>query len=605
MAKKSPEYHYHFAAAGLAAAMFFGLSELAGYWGGGLTPNPLWLATASTTALAAILPPKLRPVTVVGGAIGCIAAGLLLFDDSLRSLATPCLGNSAETIVAVFLLPRALTDQLSLDRTRRAIAWVGTSIVAAFLGATIATLDTSSQVIGERVESLLRWTLGDVIGLLLLPPLFVAFRSPWVTPRYRLWWLEAGVSGVVLVVLLLVAFNTNDPLPYVLVPVVMWIGIRFGPRLSAPIALLMALGSTYLTSQGRGPFAAIESDADAVVQVQALNLALALSSLVASAHAVRAWTDQQRLRATLESVPDVIVTLTDDGYREGSWGPPGLQTVVADLLQAERRETDDPLVETRSNRSSGHLLEHDSGVVLEHRTASVDDRLSLHLFRDVTAERRLIDSERDLEYRVDRARLALRQGLARDLHDGPLQHLVAAQLLIETTGRADSPDPELLRKAEHALDESTRQLRHSLDELARVHHDTDLIDSLASFGSDVVQAAGARFEINDHTERLRIEPDIRDALVLIGREAVLNAAVHSRASEVRIDLRHEAGNLELTITDDGVGVADSTGSDRLHFGILSMKARANERGGEVIIESNPRGGTVLRAVLPLLDGPVS
>lgn len=585
----------HLVVVSIAAATFYGLADIAEVWGGGLSPNPLWLATASTTALAAVLPSHLRPSAVVGGAIGCIVAGPVLFNESLRSLTTPCLGNTAETVIAVTLLPKALSAELSLGRTRRAIAWIGTSILASLVGAIIATSDTSSTVIGDRVESLLRWTIGDVVGLLLLPPLFVAFRSPWITPRYRLWWTEAMAMSGVLVVTLVAAFQTDAPFPYALVPIVMWLGIRFGPRLAMPAALFTGLGSTYLTSQEIGPF--VRFGSDAVVQVQALNVAVALSALVASAHGVRAWNDQQRLRATLEAVPDVIVTLSADGRAQGAWGPPELRSIVSDFIPTNPAPSDDPLAAALTVASAGPIHRHASGRILERRTTIVDPQTSLHLFRDVTDQHRAVALRVELENDVDEARLSERRTLARDLHDGPLQLVAAAKLLLETIDDSTGPEAELLRRSSEVLAEAISQLRSSLTQLSDVHA-VGPTNSLSMFGADVLRSAGISLTVNDGIDDVALDPRTGNALILIGREAILNAATHSRADHVNIDLTEDDGFIELSIMDNGDGLPDEPEDNRLRLGLTNMAVRAEQVGGTVTVRSTDSSGTIIQARLP-------
>lgn len=392
--------------------MFYLLSDLADVWGGGLRPNPLWLATASTTAIAALLPRHLHAWVVAGGAVGCIVAGRVIFGDDFAGLATPCLGNTAESALAVWLLPRVLTGDYSFGRTRRAIGWIATSAVASFVGAVIATSDTSSVVIDERIESMLRWTLGDLVGLLLLPPLAVAFRSPWVTPRGAHRVAEAVLTLALLAVLTALSFRSADPLPYVLAPCVMWLGIRFGPRLAQPAAAGAALAATALTADGRGPFAAL--DGSPVVQVQVLNVALALAALVSSAHAVRAWNDQQRLRATLEALPDVIVVSSPNaGRAESTWGPVELRAVVGDLLALEPTESDDPLAAIAPSAFAGPVIEHASGTVVEQRRARLDHERELLVFRDVT-DRHAAETElRRAELRWRELAEAAYEGIAR------------------------------------------------------------------------------------------------------------------------------------------------------------------------------------------------
>jgi signal transduction histidine kinase len=78
-------------------------------------------------------------------------------------------------------------------------------------------------------------------------------------------------------------------------------------------------------------------------------------------------------------------------------------------------------------------------------------------------------------------------------------------------------------------------------------------------------------------------------------ETLTNAAKHSRASrvQVEIDLRDRA--LCIAVADDGVGGADVTRGS----GLLGLKDRVEAIGGTIGIESREGAGTSLTAVLPL------
>lgn len=578
-----------------AATAYFVLADIAGLWAGGLSPNPLWLATASTTAIASLVRPELRVSVIVGGAIGSLLSGLIGFDESLRSLLTPWLGNLAETIVATLALPFALTTQLSFTRTRRAVAWVGVSIAAAALGGLIATIDTASPVIEERLGSLVRWTVGDVVGLLILPPLAMAFRSPWVTPRYSRWFYEAAFSAVCVAAVLVLTFQTRQPVTYLLVPIVMWIGIRFGPRLAAPTAVAVALAATYLTSIGHGPFAAVE---DAVVQVQALNIAVALSGMVASAHAVRAWNDQQRLRATLEALPDVIVTIDHVGRPRGVWGPDDLREIVTQFVSTDSPPLDDPLDYVASIDGPGYLLTHDSGAIVEQRTALVSEELSLLLFRDVSAEHEVKRVRSELDTQLEHERRDTRRALARDLHDGPIQMITAARMLLGMMRKGEAFNVDLLDRVDASLNESAVGLRQILDDLSAMGHRREALGSLVDFGSEVLATVDAELVVGPASQPLELPAEVGDAIMLIGREAILNVATHAGATTVELDLTASDHSVVLRVHDNGQGLT-SPSTDRAHYGLASMRSRAEDLGGSVEISAGELSGTVVTATLPL------
>jgi signal transduction histidine kinase len=77
-------------------------------------------------------------------------------------------------------------------------------------------------------------------------------------------------------------------------------------------------------------------------------------------------------------------------------------------------------------------------------------------------------------------------------------------------------------------------------------------------------------------------------------EALTNAAKYAQASEVRVIVDADSANLRLSITDDGVGGADS----RRGSGLIGLVDRVEALGGQLRISSVAGSGTSLEATIP-------
>jgi signal transduction histidine kinase len=78
-------------------------------------------------------------------------------------------------------------------------------------------------------------------------------------------------------------------------------------------------------------------------------------------------------------------------------------------------------------------------------------------------------------------------------------------------------------------------------------------------------------------------------------EMLTNAAKHSQASVVRVDVATRDGTLYVAVRDDGIGGADLTGGS----GLVGLRDRVEALGGALSLRS-PRGkGTALDIELPL------
>jgi signal transduction histidine kinase len=91
------------------------------------------------------------------------------------------------------------------------------------------------------------------------------------------------------------------------------------------------------------------------------------------------------------------------------------------------------------------------------------------------------------------------------------------------------------------------------------------------------------------------------ALYRIVQEALTNAAKHSAAKFISIDLIEQQGEIILTVLDDGKGcnlarVSPNQGS---RFGLLGMAERARMIGARISMKSRPGEGFYLQVTLPL------
>jgi len=179
-----------------------------------------------------------------------------------------------------------------------------------------------------------------------------------------------------------------------------------------------------------------------------------------------------------------------------------------------------------------------------------------------------------------------RQRVARDLHDGIAQEL--AFIVGQTRAlqrRVDDPDlPHIARAAERALDESRRAIS-----ALRSSGEETVSEAVTQAAEDVAHRVGVavRLSIDD---AVGIDPQAKEEVLRIVREAVTNAARHGKARRVAIVLS-SMGGPSLTIEDDGVGFDPSTTNGG--FGLVSMRERARAMGADLSIGSAPGQGTTV------------
>jgi two-component system, NarL family, sensor kinase len=184
-----------------------------------------------------------------------------------------------------------------------------------------------------------------------------------------------------------------------------------------------------------------------------------------------------------------------------------------------------------------------------------------------------------------------RRRLARDLHDGVVQDLVAVSLGLGAAraGAADRPGTHFLRETGGQVRQAIRQLRTLLvelypDDLHRQGLDGALSDLLAP-----LQSRGMTTSLTID-EQLGLDRGTEAIVFRTAQEALRNVAAHAAASTVSVSVRRADGRYELEIVDDGQGFQPPE-DDRPHLGLRMLDDLAREHGGWLSIRSTPGRGT--------------
>lgn len=197
-------------------------------------------------------------------------------------------------------------------------------------------------------------------------------------------------------------------------------------------------------------------------------------------------------------------------------------------------------------------------------------------------------------------RYAIRDAIARDLHDDLIQSIYAIGLGL----RQHSEDPVELRailtRTTHGLSEVIRDLRSYIAQLSRgpdsLSEPERLRLRIEALLDGAVPPPEWKHEIELGDDALT--PKFERQLYLIVREAVSNVHRHAQASRARLSLTREVETLYLEVSDDGQGYDRQTVPSNA-VGLRSIEERVADLGGSVVMESSESTGTTIRATFPL------
>jgi signal transduction histidine kinase len=203
-----------------------------------------------------------------------------------------------------------------------------------------------------------------------------------------------------------------------------------------------------------------------------------------------------------------------------------------------------------------------------------------------------------------------RAQLARELHDGVIQSLIAVEMGLDVARRQVESAPA---KAAEGLEGAQRQLREQIVDVRTLmtqlrRPDVDhrrLVQHLTEATARFHQATGIEARFVGMAEQLDVSPRVCGELVRVVDEALMNVRKHSGARRVDVCLGASPGVLTLSVQDDGRGFGFSgrmaqPDLDAHGLGPQVIKERVRAIGGRVAIDSRPGRGSRLEVHLPTL-----
>ncbi|MBM7440069.1 sensor domain-containing protein [Streptomyces sp. HB132] len=184
--------------------------------------------------------------------------------------------------------------------------------------------------------------------------------------------------------------------------------------------------------------------------------------------------------------------------------------------------------------------------------------------------------------------------IERDLHDGAQTRLVAIGMSLRAIERRlGSEQPELRAMAAEARENSSAALRELRSLVRGVHPPVLAERGLVDAVRTLALAHPLTVEVTADLQG-RAQMPVAACAYFSVSEALTNTAKHSGAQRVVIDLRHRAGALRITVTDDGCGGADPARGS----GIRGIQRRLATFDGLLDVASPPGGPTTLTMELP-------
>jgi two-component system, NarL family, sensor histidine kinase DegS len=298
-------------------------------------------------------------------------------------------------------------------------------------------------------------------------------------------------------------------------------------------------------------------------------------------HLATAW-DQMLAR-----LPEVDPDRVDSAFRT-------LAAARADLAASEERQQE------VSARLHGIRAEVE---VLRSVYRSLDDVMASSNGPRAGAEQ-LRSASRQVFQIIEEERMRI----ARDMHDGPAQAMANLVLQAEILERLIARDPQLVvseladfKDSVRTVLDDTRRLIFDLRPMTL--DDLGLVPTLRKFVREFGENGAFAATLRVTGQEARLPGSLEATIFRIVQEALNNVRKHAHPTAVEVAVKFRPEAIEVTVRDNGVGMdlaaTEATLDSARHFGLISMRERAQLEKGHLQITSQPGRGTEVQVSFSL------
>jgi signal transduction histidine kinase len=197
-----------------------------------------------------------------------------------------------------------------------------------------------------------------------------------------------------------------------------------------------------------------------------------------------------------------------------------------------------------------------------------------------------------------------RTWIARELHDDINQRIALLAIQLDqldnhpSNSGVEVPDIRKIRQQLSDLGEDIQALSHRLHS-SKLEY-LGIVSAAGGFCKELSEQQKVEINFSHSGIPHSVPKEISLCLFRVLQEALTNAVKHSGERHFRVELHGTSSEIQLTVSDLGVGFDQQVTVDRCGIGLVSMRERLQLVGGEFFVNSKPGGGTTIRALVPHL-----
>jgi PAS domain S-box-containing protein len=225
----------------------------------------------------------------------------------------------------------------------------------------------------------------------------------------------------------------------------------------------------------------------------------------------------------------------------------------------------------------------------------------------IRAERVLLERTEEIEKlstHLQNIREEERARIALEIHDVLGQQLTALKMdstWLKKRVTDDSAVTERITTMLALIDDTIRTVRRISSELRPgILDDLGLVAALEWQGAEFEKNSGIVVKFETNRSDISLERNFSTNIFRIYQEALTNIARHANATQIHTILEERDGYIRLTVKDNGEGINLNATKGKVSLGLVSMKERARQFKGEVVIENVRPHGTVVTLKVPIV-----
>jgi len=309
-----------------------------------------------------------------------------------------------------------------------------------------------------------------------------------------------------------------------------------------------------------------------------------------------------------DSPDEMIATITDIGSQ--IYVDPGRRDELIRLMQTQKEVTGFEALVYRKNGTFIWISENVRGRRNQAGVLVGYEGTVEHLTERKLAEERLrttLEEVRVLSGRLATVQEAERTRIARELHDELGVGLTCLKIdLSRLSTTMASEGAGVPKKVEDKIRLMVEQVDATIASVQRlatelrpaILTDLGIVAAIEWQCQDFQKRTGIPCTCVTSAEDIAMEPEPASALFRICQESLTNTARHARATAVTVKLESRSHFLELVVADNGLGIPETTVLNRQSLGLLGMRERVAQFGGELTIQGHHGSGTTVTACLP-------